>query len=151
MHVQGHLFVRNEDANKIRRYLETLTTQLNIEVQELQARRHYALEQLEGLSNQSRCNCEREEILLPPTQPTAEPKAESQFLRNASWQLKPTESKGSETKVRGDKEASIHHHTSFLSSTFFVLVVFFMAIPVACVIGFVLFCKRRRRPQHTHA
>ncbi|CAH0515980.1 unnamed protein product [Peronospora belbahrii] len=93
MHVQG----RNEDANKIRRYLEALTTQLNIEVQELQARRHYALEQLEGPSNQRRCNCEREEILLPPTQTTAEPKAESQFLRNASWQLKPTESKGSET------------------------------------------------------
>lgn len=136
----------------MRRHLEALTTRLNFELQELQARRHYAYEQLEGPGNQGRCNCESADVTIPPTPPSVEYENGNQFIKNASWQLEPTESKGSDIeRTMNDGGTLSSRHTSFLSSTFFVLVVFCMVVPVACILGFVLFCKRRRPLQYTHA
>ena len=137
-----------------RRYLEDLTTRLRLELQELQARRHHAYAQLQESRNQDRCKCENADVLLTPTPSPAQSREsdmENHIIENTSWQLEPTVSTNSlDVEVTGDHEPTTAR-TSFLSSTVFVLAVFLMAVPVACVIGFVLLGKRRRRQHYTHA
>lgn len=135
-----------------RRYLEIITARLSLDVRGLLAVRRHSNEQLRESSVQGKCDCESANLLTTPTptpaQPASPPEAGSSLTPNGSWQLKPTEA-ASDSTADGTEASS--HSGSFFSSTMFVLAVFFMAVPVACVIGFVLFCKRRRRQQHTHA
>ncbi|UIZ21562.1 hypothetical protein KXD40_000997 [Peronospora effusa] len=105
-----------------RRYLEALTTRLNHELQELQARHHHAHEQLQGHWNQERCKCENANSFITPaptpSQPT-ESEIDNQFIGNASWHLESTESKSADSELTGDGDPA--SDPSFLSSTMFVL------------------------------
>ncbi|KAL3672207.1 hypothetical protein V7S43_002869 [Phytophthora oleae] len=125
-----------------RRHLEVLTSRLSLNVQELLAKRNHAHEELQEPWNQGKCECESAGTSTAPKPTPAQPAEHS----STSWRLEPTE-----TASSGSTSDENSHSGSFLTSTTFALALFFMAIPVACVIGFVLFCKRRRRRQHTHA
>ncbi|KAE8907759.1 hypothetical protein PF005_g3227 [Phytophthora fragariae] len=132
-----------------RRYLETVAARLSLDVRGLLAVRRHSNEQLRESSVQGNCDCESANLLTTPTPtPASLPEAGGSVTPNGSWQLKPAEAASDST---ADEAAASSQSGSFFSSTMFVLAVFFMAVPVACVIGFVLFCKRRRRQQHTHA
>ncbi|KAG3078489.1 hypothetical protein PI124_g20778 [Phytophthora idaei] len=130
-----------------RRHLEALTVRL---MQEL---RHHAQEKLQEPWYHGKCECESSNALAAPTpapaQTTQYPESRD-TLKNSSWRLESTEASSGSTS--NDATLSRRRHAgSFVASTMFVLAVFFVVIPAACVIGFVLFCKRRRPQQHTHA
>ncbi|ETL96978.1 hypothetical protein L917_05662 [Phytophthora nicotianae] len=140
---------RIQHLTMARQHLEALTARLRLEVQELQ---HHALEKLQVPWYKRKCECESSNTLTAPTpapaQPTQLPES-GNTLANKSWRLESTEESSGST---GNDATLSHRHTgSFFTSAMFVLAVFFVVIPAACLIGFVLFCKRRRRQQHTHA
>ncbi|OWZ19705.1 hypothetical protein PHMEG_0005995 [Phytophthora megakarya] len=129
--------------------LQGLTARLRLEVQELLAIRNH--EQLQEPRYQGKCECESINTLTTPTPAPVEPMTKrpepaNEFDRNASWQLKSTGPNSGSTSAG----TSSSHTEPYFASTMFVLAVFFMAIPVACIIGFVVFCRRRRQQRHTH-
>ena len=151
--VTAHHF-QMQQLTTARRQLEALSTRLHVELQVLLTTRQHAQEQLQEPRYHSKCECESASSSttpLPapvPAQPTESEAAGALLTGNASWQLKPVESSmSSDNRLTG---ADGRHQTdSFFSSTLFALAVFFMAVPVACILGFVFFYRRRRR-QHKH-
>ncbi|KAG2836473.1 hypothetical protein PC119_g21463 [Phytophthora cactorum] len=139
-------YYRIQQLTMARRHLEALTVRL---MQEL---RHHAQEKLQEPWYHGKCECESSNALAAPTpapaQTTQYPESKD-TLKNSSWRLESTEVSSGSTS--NDATLSRRHAGSFVASTIFVLAVFFVVIPAACVIGFVLFCKRRRPQQHTHA
>ncbi|TDH65332.1 hypothetical protein CCR75_008154 [Bremia lactucae] len=130
------------------RHLEARTAQLNLEVRELLMKRHEALKSLKESAQQGNCKCESFNALTTPsqTQPTVYPEPES-ALRNSSWRLESTEAISNLVEI----PSKDRHASSFFASTMFAFAVIFMIVPVAFVIGFVIFCRRKRRPRYTHA
>ncbi|KAL7692391.1 hypothetical protein Plhal304r1_c006g0022961 [Plasmopara halstedii] len=131
--------------------LEILYAQLRLEMQELLAKRSEAHINLQESNDQGKCECES--LLLPtpvpaPAQSTQSLEAKTKF-NESNWKLKLTESSSGSTG--SGTASSKRHRGSFFTSTIFVMAVFLMIIPVACVIGFVILSKRRRRPHYTHA
>ncbi|EGZ24420.1 hypothetical protein PHYSODRAFT_296512 [Phytophthora sojae] len=138
-----------------RRYLEAVAARLSLDVQRLLVVRRLSKEQLLESSIQGKCDCESAAAPTTPTptpaQPVTPPEEGGSLTPNGSWELKPTEAERAGSGSAADEAAASSHSGSFFTSSMFVLAVFFMAVPVACILGFVLFCKRRRRQQHTHA
>ncbi|GMF50108.1 unnamed protein product [Phytophthora fragariaefolia] len=134
-----------------RRYLEAVAARLGLDVQGLLAVRSRSSSQLHESTTHARCDCESYDAVPTatpaPAQPASHPEAGGSVT---SWKLEPPESQGEDGDMAADQPPS-SRSGSFFTSSMFVLAVFFMAVPVACVIGFVLFCRRRRRQQPTHA
>ena len=145
-----------------RRQLEALSTRVHTEVQELVARRQYVQEQLYDRQYERNCECGSAQSSLPTAASTAVPvqavEADASGTLapdNASWALESVESPmSSDHQLTRAAEDQQQQTGSFFTSTLFALAVFFMAVPVACLLGFVLLYRRRCRRQrtvHTHA
>uniref|UniRef100_A0AAV1TEY3 Uncharacterized protein n=1 Tax=Peronospora matthiolae TaxID=2874970 RepID=A0AAV1TEY3_9STRA len=153
--VTAHRF-QMQQVTTARRQLEALSTRLHVELQELLTTRQHAYEQIQEPRYPSKCECESASSSttpLPapvPAQPTESENAAGALLTgNASWQLEPVEpSMSSDNRLTGVDGR--HQTDSFFASTLFALAVFFMAVPVACILGFVFFYRRRRRRQRKH-
>jgi hypothetical protein len=139
---------RLQQLSMARRHLEAVAAQLSLEVQELLSLRRHATEQFHESLPSGKCDCESSDIVNTPAPAPAQPAADT--TRPASWELLPLEPEQPDSSSTSEVSTSTHH-SSFLACSTFVLLVFLVVTPAALVIGFVLFCKRRRRRQHTHA
>ncbi|CAI5733888.1 unnamed protein product [Hyaloperonospora brassicae] len=152
--------VHMHELTTARRQLEALSTRVHAEVQELVARREDAQRQLYDRQYERNCECESAQSSLTTATSTAVPvhaiesdASGTLVPDNASWALESVESRMRSDSPLAHAAADQQQTGSFFASTLFALAVFFMAVPIACLLGFVLLYRRRRRQRtvHTHA